>query len=204
MEVAPSGIAAEARAALAAAGARVTAPAGAVPVALAVSGAVAAAVAAAGRRAFASRRRPTAARRFPHQATLRPLPDRGRLYPHRPPPHRRHGHGGGAQRQRGPARRAALLDGPHTRSVHELVTAEDAVLRLAGRLARRAERRVRVLAPTDAVRDELTTVFPRPPLPVRPFAVADDGDRLTDAERRRARLAFGIPTAEAAVCLVGG
>ncbi|KES04839.1 hypothetical protein BU52_22585 [Streptomyces toyocaensis] len=39
---------------------------------------------------------------------------------------------------------------------------------------------------------------------MRPFAVADEGDRITDVERVRARDAFGIPAAEAAVCLVGG
>jgi glycosyltransferase involved in cell wall biosynthesis len=61
-----------------------------------------------------------------------------------------------------------------------------------------------VLTPTDAVRDELTACFPRLPVAVRPFAVADPGNRLTDAERRQAREDFGIPAAEAAVCLVGG
>ncbi|MFC8520732.1 hypothetical protein ACFUMO_47655, partial [Streptomyces sp. NPDC057257] len=60
MVVAPHGIAAETRASLAAAGARVTAPAGALPVALAAAGTAAAAAAAAGRRAFASHRWPTA------------------------------------------------------------------------------------------------------------------------------------------------
>lgn len=39
---------------------------------------------------------------------------------------------------------------------------------------------------------------------MRPFAVADPGERLTDAERRQALDAFGIPSTEAAVCLVGG
>ncbi|MFE4539318.1 glycosyltransferase [Streptomyces scopuliridis] len=38
---------------------------------------------------------------------------------------------------------------------------------------------------------------------VRAFAV-DDGRRLTEGEREGGRAAFGIPSAEAAVCLVGG
>ncbi|MDL2075789.1 hypothetical protein QNN03_04990 [Streptomyces sp. GXMU-J15] len=63
---------------------------------------------------------------------------------------------------------------------------------------------MRVLTPTAAVHDELTTAFPCLPVEVRPFAVADEGDRLADAERSRAREEFGIPAAEAAVCLVGG
>jgi glycosyltransferase involved in cell wall biosynthesis len=99
---------------------------------------------------------------------------------------------------------AGLLGGPHLRFVHELVTTEDTALRTLGRLARRGERRVMALAPTGAVRDDLAARFPRLPLRVRPFAVADPGDRLTDTNRRRAREAFGIPAHEAAVCLVGG
>ncbi|WP_309049159.1 hypothetical protein [Streptomyces sp.] len=99
---------------------------------------------------------------------------------------------------------AGLLGGPHLRFVHELVTTEDAALRTLGRLTRRGERRVMALAPTGAVRDDLAARFPRLPVTVRPFAVADPGDRLTDTDRRRAREAFGIPSHEAAVCLVGG
>ncbi|MEU2354588.1 hypothetical protein ABZ599_16735 [Streptomyces misionensis] len=52
-------------------------------------------------------------------------------------------------------------------------------------MAPHGERRVRVLVPTDAVRDELTSAFPRLPVEVGPFAVADPGDRLTYAERAR-------------------
>ncbi|WP_264932198.1 glycosyltransferase [Streptomyces sp. A012304] len=99
---------------------------------------------------------------------------------------------------------AGLLGGDHVRFVHELVTTEDTALRVLGRLTRRGERRVRVLAPTDAVREDLAVRFPHQPLQVRPFAVADPADRLTDTDRRRAREAFGIPPHEAAVCLVGG
>lgn len=172
--VAPYGIAAETRAALTSARARGTGPAGAVPAVLAAAGTAAAAVAAAGRRAFASRHWPTAVRRLPHQVTLvsRCLTEAACVRTGR--------------RLAGAAATvvvlsasealhgaAGLLGGPHTRFVHEIVTTEDAVLRLAGRLTRRGERRVRVLTPTDAVRDELTTVFPHLPVTVRPFAVAD-------------------------------
>ncbi|MFC8520437.1 hypothetical protein, partial [Streptomyces sp. NPDC057257] len=148
---------------------------------------------------------PTAARRFPHQLTLvaRCLTEAACIRTGR------HVAGGTAAVVLFSASEAlhgaaALLGGVHTRFVHELVTTEDAVLRLAGRLARRGERRARVLAPTDAVRDDLAARFPRLPLQVRPFAVADERDRLTDAERHQARRAFGIPAIEAAVCLVGG
>ncbi|KPI06154.1 hypothetical protein OK006_6583 [Actinobacteria bacterium OK006] len=99
---------------------------------------------------------------------------------------------------------AGLLGGPHIRFVHEVVTAEGAVVRLLGRLAAGGGQRVVVLTPTDAVRDEVTGRFPGLRVRVRPFAVADPGERLADAERRQARDAFGIPATEAAVCLVGG
>ncbi|MGW0844243.1 hypothetical protein ACWD26_29715 [Streptomyces sp. NPDC002787] len=202
---APYGIAAGTWAALGAAGVRVTGPAGVVPAVLAAGSIAATVVAAAGRRAFASRRWPTAVRRFPHQVTLvsRCLAEAACIRAGR----RIAGHRAAVvvlSASEALHGAAGLLGGPHTRFVHELVTTEDTVLRLAGRMARRGERRVRVLAPTDAVRDELTAAFPRLPVAVRPFAVADPGDRLTDAERVRARDTFGIPAAEAAVCLVGG
>ncbi|MFF6786841.1 glycosyltransferase [Streptomyces sp. NPDC012510] len=203
--VAPYGVAAETRAALSATGSHITGTAGAVPAVLAAAGVVAAALAVAGQRAFASRRWPAAVRRLPHQVTLvsRCLAEAACV---------RTGH-----RLAGPAATvvvlsasealhgaAGLLGGRHTRFVHELVTAEDAVLRVVGRLARRGERRVLALAPTDAVRDDLAVRFPHLPVMVRPFAVADPGDRLTDTERRQARRSFGIPGAEPTVCLVGG
>ncbi|MEU6201389.1 hypothetical protein [Streptomyces sp. NPDC047061] len=136
--VTPYGIAAETRVSLTAAGARVTGPAGAVPAMLAAAGTAAAVLAAAGRRAFASRRWPAPVRRFPHQVTLvaRCLTEAACV---------RAGH-----RLAGAAATvvvlsasealhgaAGLLGGPHTRFVHELVTTEDTVLRLADRLTRR-------------------------------------------------------------------
>lgn len=203
--VAPYGVATETKAALDAAGTHVTGPAGAVSTALAVAGTVTAACAAAGRRAFASRRWPAAVRRLPHQVTLlsRCLTEAACVRTGR--------------YLVGPASTvvvlsasealhgsAGLLGGPHIRIVHEVVTPEDAALRWLGRLARRGERRVLALAPTDAGRDELADRFPHLPMWVRSFAVADPGERLTNAERQEARKAFDIPATEPAVCLVGG
>ncbi|PNG19122.1 hypothetical protein [Streptomyces cahuitamycinicus] len=203
--VAPYGIARQTQAALFAAGARVTAPTGALPGALAAAGAAAAVLAAAARRAFACRRWPVAARRIPHQVTLlaRCLAEAACVRTGR----RLTGGAGtvvvlsASEALHGAA---GLLGGDHLRFVHELVTTEDTALRVLGRLTRRGERRVRVLAPTDAVREDLAARFPRLPLQIRPFAVADPADRLTDTDRSRAREAFGIPPHEAAVCLVGG
>ncbi|MGW6310009.1 hypothetical protein ACWFRQ_03655 [Streptomyces niveus] len=99
---------------------------------------------------------------------------------------------------------AALLGGlGHVRFVHEVVTAEDAPVRLLGRVARRGERRVTVLCPTAAERDRLLARFPQLTCKVRVFAV-DDGQRLTEGERDGGREAFSIPPGEAVVCLVGG
>lgn len=204
--VAPYGVTAETASTLATARTRVAArPYGAVAAGLLATGTTAAALAATGRRAFASRRWPIAVRRVPHQVTLlaRCLTEAAcvrtayRLA------------GGSATVVVLSASEAlhgmvGLLGGPHIRFVHELVTTEDAPLRALGTLARPGERRVRVLAPTGAVRDELTARFPHLPVQVRPFAVADPGDRLTDVERQQARDAFGIPADETAVCLVGG
>jgi hypothetical protein len=203
--IAPYGIAAGTCAVLEAAGARLTGPAGAVPAVLAVAGTYTAALAAAGRRVFASRRWPRALRRLPHQVTLlaRCLLEAACVRTGRRLT------GGTASvvvlsASEALHGAAGLLGGPHLRFVHELVTTEDAPLRMLGRLARPCERRVVVLAPTGAVRDDLAARFPHLPLQVRPFAVADPGDRLTDAERARAREDFDIPAADAAVCLVGG
>jgi len=203
--VAPYGIAAGTGTVLEAAGARLTGPTGTVPAVLAVAGTYTAALAAVGRRVFASRRWPRALRRLPHQVTLlaRCLVEAACVRTGRRLT------GGTANVVVLSASEAlhgvaGLLGGPHLRFVHELVTIEDAPLRTLGRLARRGERRVLVLAPTGAVRDALAARFPRLPLTVRPFAVADPGDRLTDVERVQAREVFGIPAAAAAVCLVGG
>lgn len=201
--IAPSWVAAQTRAALLGAGAWLTAPAGKAPALLAAA-ATTAALAAAARRVFASRRWPAAVRRLPHQTTLlaRCLAEAACVRTSR----RLTGGAGtvvvlsASEALHGAA---GLLGGHHVRFVHELVTTEDAALRLLGHLTRRGERRVRVLAPTDAVRDDLAARFPRLPLQVRPFAVADPGDRLTDTDRRQAREAFGIPPHEPAVCLVG-
>ncbi|MFJ4648210.1 hypothetical protein ACIP6Q_32430 [Streptomyces bobili] len=203
--IVPHGVAADTRAALAAAGARVTGPTGTVPAMLAAAGTSAAALAAYGRRAVSWRRWPGAVRRFPHQITLlaRCLTEAACV---------RSGHrltAGTAAVVVLSASEAlhgvvGLLGGRHVRFVHEVVTTQDAPLRVLDRLARRGERRVLVLAPTAAVRDDLTRRFPRLPLRVRAFAVADQDDRLTDTGRRQAREAFGIPAGEAAVCLVGG
>ncbi|MFE9659092.1 hypothetical protein [Streptomyces sp. NPDC005955] len=99
---------------------------------------------------------------------------------------------------------AALLGGqPHLRFVHEAVTTEDSFVRLIGRLARRGERRVIAVYPTESVGDQFAEDFPDLSAVVRAFAV-DDGLRLTDSERESGRSALGIPVTDAVVCLVGG
>ncbi|MFD6340227.1 hypothetical protein [Streptomyces sp. NPDC060131] len=159
----------------------------------------------AGQRMFRSGRQPRAVRRVPHEITLvaRCLVEAAALRTAR-----LRGTGAGAvviltasEALHGVA---AVLGGlAHLRFVHEVVTTEDAPLRVLGRLARRGEERVIVLCPTAAVRDQVARDFPRVAARVRAFAV-DDGRRLTEGEREGGRAAFAIPAAEAAVCLVGG
>lgn len=204
--VAPHGIAREAVATLREVDARlVTAPNGRRAGVLLAAARLAAGLSTAGQRLFRSRHWPRRLRRLPHQVTLiaRCLAEAAALR---------------TARRLEPAAEAvviltasealhgaaALLGGqPHLRFVHEAVTAEDAAVRLLGRLARRGEERVIGLYPTQAVGDQFATAFPNLPGVVRAFAV-DDGRRLTDAERDGGRAAFGIPAAEAVVCLVGG
>ncbi|MFF6995643.1 glycosyltransferase [Streptomyces sp. NPDC008313] len=189
--IAPHGIATEAVRALREADARLaTAPAG---------------LSAAGQRVFRSHRWPRRLRRASHQITLiaRCLAEASALRSGR-----RLEPGADAvvilTASEALHGAAALLGGqPHLRFVHEAVTAEDAVLRLLGRLARRGEQRVIAVYPTQAVGDQLATVFADVPAVVGAFAV-DDGHRLGDTERDGGRAAFGIPAAEAVVCLVGG
>lgn len=204
--IAPRGIARDTVAALREADARlVTSPARYPAGALLAASHLAAGLSYAGLRAFRSRRRPCFLRRFPHQVTLiaRCLAEASALRT--------------ARRLEPDAEAvvilsaseglhgaAALLGGlPHLRFVHEQVTTEDAAARFLGRLARRGERQTVAVCPTQAVGDQLSAAFPGLPMVVRPFAV-DDGRRLTDTERVGGRTAFGIPTGEAAVCLVGG
>nr|WSZ99453.1 hypothetical protein OH820_30765 [Streptomyces sp. NBC_00857] len=158
-----------------------------------------------GQRLLRSRCWPVAVRRFPHQITLlaRCLVEAAALRAAR---HRCPEAGGVVILSASEALHgaAALLGGlGHVRFVHEMVTAEDAPVRLLGRAARRGERRVTVLCPTTAVRDQVTARFPQLPCGVRVFAV-DYGLRLADREREGGREAFSIPVAEAVVCLVGG
>ncbi|MFE0103310.1 hypothetical protein [Streptomyces sp. NPDC059009] len=204
--ITPHGIAREAVTALREAGARLVAsPAGRRAGVLLVASRLVARLSAVGQCLFRSRRWPRPLRRLPHQVTLiaRCLAEAAALR---------------TARRLEPAAEAvviltasealhgaaALLGGqPHLRFVHEAVTAEDAAVRLLGRLARRGEERVIALYPTQAVGEQFATAFPNLPAVVRAFAV-DDGRRLTDAERDGGRAAFGIPAAEAVVCLVGG
>ncbi|MEV8335066.1 hypothetical protein [Streptomyces niveus] len=159
----------------------------------------------AGQRLFRSARWPLAVRRSPHQITLlaRCLVEAAALRTAR----RRCPEAAGVvilSASEALHGAAALLGGlGHVRFVHELVTAEDTAVRLLGRVTRRGERRVTVLCPTAAVRDQFTARFPQLTCGVRVFAV-DDGRRLTEGERNGGREAFSIPAAEAVVCLVGG
>lgn len=204
--IAPHGIASEAVRALREAGARlVTAPAGLPAAMLLALSRLAACLSAAGQRVFRSRRWPRRVRRWPHQVTLiaRCLAEASAL-------RTAHRLESGADAvviltaSEALHGVAALLGGqPHLRFVHEQVTTEDAVVRLLGRLARRGEQRVIAVYPTQAVGDQFAAAFPGLPAVVGAFAV-DDGRRLTAAERDGGRAAFGIPAAEAVVCLVGG
>ncbi|MFD3921471.1 hypothetical protein [Streptomyces sp. NPDC058595] len=158
----------------------------------------------AGQRLFRSSRWPVAARRSPHQITLlaRCLVEAAALRTAR----RRCPQTAGVvilSASEALHGAAVLLGGlGHVRFVHELVTTEDTLVHRLGRAAR-GERRVTILCPTTAVRDQLTARFPQLTCGVRVFAV-DDGLGLTDGERDGGREAFSIPAAEAVVCLVGG
>lgn len=204
--ITPHGTAHETVTALREAGARLVAtPSGRFAGVLLTASGLAAGLSAAGQRIFRSRRWPRRLRRMPHQVTLiaRCLAEASALRTARrvmpgseavvilTASEALHG-------------TAALLGGqPHLRFVHEQVTTEDAPVRLLGRLARRGEERVVAVYPTQAVGDQMAAAFPELPAVVRVFAL-DDGRRLTDAEREGGRTAFGIPAAEAVVCLVGG
>ncbi len=99
---------------------------------------------------------------------------------------------------------AAVLGGlAHLRFVHEVTTTEDLPVRLLRRPFSPGQARVLALCPTAAVQRQLARAFPRLPATVRAFAV-DDGARLTEAERDRARAALEIPAGDPVVCLVGG
>ncbi|MCS0634330.1 glycosyltransferase [Streptomyces sp. LP05-1] len=206
MVIAPRGIASESVHALRETSARlVTGPDGWAGSVLLAAARMAAAFAAIGQRLFRSRRWPRRLRRLPHQIALlaRCLTEGSALR---------------AARRLEPDAdavviltasealhgAAALLGGqPHLRFVHELVTTEDAVLRLLGRLARRGEGRVVAVYPTRAIADQFAAAFPELPAVVGSFAV-DGSRRLSAAEREGGRAAFDIPAAEAVVCLVGG
>ncbi|MBA0053759.1 glycosyltransferase [Streptomyces sp. AJS327] len=204
--IAPHDAAPETAAALREAGARlVTAPSGLPARALLAASRRASVLSRAGQRAFRSRRWPRALRRLPHQITLiaRCLTEASALRTAR-----RHEPDAEAvvilTASEALHGAAALLGGlPHLRFVHEAVTSEDAVVRLLGRLARRGEKQVVAVYPTQAVGRQISATFPELPAVVRAFAV-DDGHRLTDAEREGSRTAFDIPADAAVVCLVGG
>ncbi|MEV8403664.1 hypothetical protein [Streptomyces niveus] len=204
--IAPNGIARQTAAALREAGAvLITGAAGVRARVLLRAAGLLARLSWAGQRLFRSSRWPVAVRRSPHQITLlaRCLVEAATLRTAR----RRCPQTAGVvilSASEALHGAAVLLGGlGHVRFVHELVTTEDTPVRLLGRAARRGERRVTILCPTTAVRDQLTARFPQLTCGVRVFAV-DDGLRLTDGERDGGREAFSIPAAEAVVCLVGG
>ncbi|WNI31277.1 glycosyltransferase [Streptomyces sp. ITFR-6] len=204
--ISPHGIATEAVRALREADARlVTAPVGPAATVLGAVSRLASGLSSAGQRVFRSRRWPGGLRRVPHQITLiaRCLTEASALRSAR-----RLESGADAvvilTASEALHGAAALLGGqPHLRFVHEAVTAEDTVVRLLGRLARRGEQQVVAVYPTQAVGDQFATAFADLPAVVGAFAV-DDGRRLNDAERDGGRAAFDIPVSEAVVCLVGG
>lgn len=99
---------------------------------------------------------------------------------------------------------AAVLGGtPHLRFVHQAGAEDGQLVRVLERLARRAERRVVALCPTEAVREQTASRFPGVAAQVR-VAMVDDSRPLTEGEREGGRLAFSLPPAAAVVCLVGG
>ncbi|MEU2363068.1 glycosyltransferase [Streptomyces noursei] len=205
--IAPNGITQEAAGALREARARlVTAPAGHAAATLLTASHLAARLSDAGQRVLRSRRLPRLLRRLPHQVTLvaRCLAEASTLRTTRrlEPDAAAVMILTASEALHGAA--AILGSQPHLRFVHEAVTTEDAVVRLIGWLARRGEKKVVAVYPTQAVGDQFAAAFPDLPAVVRAFAV-DDGRRLTDAERERGRIAFDITsTVEAVVCLVGG
>ncbi|MDO0914135.1 glycosyltransferase [Streptomyces sp. DT2A-34] len=206
LAIATHGTARETATVLRQVGARlITAPVGRPAAVLLAASRLMAALSTAGQRIFRSSRWPCRFRRLPHQITLiaRCLAEASALRTAR-----RLEPGAAAvailTASEALHGAAALLGGrPHLRFVHEQVTTEDTAVRLLGHLARRGERGVIAVYPTRAVGDQMAASFPELPAVVRAFAV-DDGRRLTEAEREGGRTAFGIPAAEAVVCLVGG
>ncbi|MGI8307148.1 hypothetical protein [Saccharopolyspora hattusasensis] len=99
---------------------------------------------------------------------------------------------------------AALLGGPHVRIVHDVITTADRPLRLLARATRRHADRVVTLCPTHGIRAKLAAEHPGLPVVVRPFALHEHRDRLTDDERTEARHALGLDDQQTVVTLVGG
>jgi hypothetical protein len=171
--IAPKGITAETRSALADAGTpvieRPSGPGAALLHAAAEATWVASRLALA---VFDSRRWPVALRRMPHQITAlaRCLTESAAVRTAR----REVGAAPVVVLSAGDTLHASvgLLGGRHARFVHEINTTEDAPLRLTGRLTVRGKSRVTVLAPTDQVRAEISRLFPGLRCETRAFAVA--------------------------------
>jgi len=99
---------------------------------------------------------------------------------------------------------AAGLGGRHIRITHDVITTADRPVRMLDRATRRWQHQVAVLCPTSAVRDAVAREHPQVPAVIRPFALAEPGDRLDHAERATARRRFGIEPGATAITLVGG
>ncbi|MGH3766587.1 MAG: hypothetical protein ACRDTX_15805 [Pseudonocardiaceae bacterium] len=205
----PHGITADTRAVLEACGAVVVTggagePIGAV---LLVGGLLLSAASGVGVRLTASRRLPRPVRRFAHQLILasRCLTEAAALR--------------AGRRAFAPARPvaviltaaeglhalvAALSGLSHLRCVHEVDTTEDGPLRRLGATARGHSAAVVALCPTPSVHAEVRARFPHLDTRVVPFALADAGAYIPDAERAVARERIGAGDAERVLCLVGG
>lgn len=99
---------------------------------------------------------------------------------------------------------AGRLGGPHVRVTHDVITTQDRPLRLLDRLTCRWRGSVAVVCPTAAVRDVIASEHPGIPAVVRPFTLAEPGDRISEHERAVARCRYGIQPGQIVITMVGG
>lgn len=95
----------------------------------------------------------------------------------------------------------------HVRIVHEVSVQNGLLFRsldVAGRRLRRNAPGPIHVAPTGGVARQLRARFPHLPLIVRPFAMAEPADYITEAERAEARRNLGIEEGVSVALLLGG
>lgn len=99
---------------------------------------------------------------------------------------------------------AALLGGPHLRTIHDVITTQDRPLRLLDRATHRWCDRAVVVCPTHGVREALVSEHPGLAVVIRPFSLVDPADRLSEDERATARDRLNPGPGRRVVTLVGG